>query len=272
MEKQLRQTHKMEVIGTLAGGIAHDFNNILSAIIGHVGEAIVHMDDTDTVHNHLDQVLRAAKRATQLVQQILNFSRQKDLERKPLLIGPLINETIMMLRASLPVTIDIRCHIKDKRGVVIADPTQIQQVLMNLCTNAVHAMRDNRGLLQISLDKVTIQEKQSTPLKPVTYLRMSVEDNGHGMDRSTMDRIFDPYFSTKKPDEGTGLGLTVTHDIIASYGGGIEVESEPDKGTTFHIFLPRMGQTIKTEQPRFYLENLPSEHERILFVDDEELT
>jgi CheY-like chemotaxis protein len=186
-------------------------------------------------------------------------------------ISPLINETIEMLRASLPSTIDIQSNIKDKRGMIMADPTQIHQVLMNLCTNAAHAMRGRSGVLQISLDKVTIQEKQSTPLKPGTYLRLSVKDNGHGMDQSTMDHIFDSYFSTKKSDEGTGLGLAVAHDIISGYGGGIEVESEPDEGSTFHVFLPRMQEPQKTEEPMFFLDNLPSGHERILFVDDDEL-
>lgn len=270
LERQLRQAQKMEVIGTLAGGIAHDFNNILNAIIGHAGLAIVHKDNTNTAHDHLDQVLRAAKRAAQLVQQILAFSRQTDLERKPLQISSLINETIKMLRASLPETIDIQCNFEDRRGMVMADPTQIHQVLMNLCTNAAHAMRGRSGLLQIHLDKVTIEDEQSTPLRPGTYLRISVKDNGHGMDRSTIDRIFDSYFSTKKPNEGTGLGLAVVHDIITSYGGKIEVESEPDKGATFHIFLPRIEQPQIIEEPTFYLDNLPAGHERILFVDDEE--
>ncbi len=271
LEKQLRQAQKMEVIGTLAGGISHDFNNILNAIIGHTARAIVQKDNPDAIHDHLDQVLSAAKRAAQLVQQILAFCQQKDLERKPMEISPLINETIKMLRASLPPTIDIQCTIDDQKGMVMANPTQIHQVVMNLCTNAAHAMRGRSGLLRISLDKVTIKGKQPTPLSPGPYLRISVKDNGHGMDRTTMDRIFDPYFTTKTPDEGTGLGLAVVHDIITSYGGNIEVESKPDEGTTFHIFLPRIKQPQKREDPTFYLDNLPAGHERILFVDDEEL-
>ncbi len=271
LETHLQQAQKMEAIGTLAGGIAHDFNNILMGIIGHTEVAILHKHNPDKAHDHLNQVLGAGKRAAQLVQQILTFSRQKDLERKPLQISPLVTETIKMLRASLPSTIDIQYDIEDQHGMVMADPTQIHQVLMNLCTNAAHAMRGLSGLLRISLDKVAINDKQSTPLKPGTYLRMSVEDNGHGMDRTTMDRIFDPYFSTKKPDEGTGLGLAVVHGIITSYGGRIEVDSEPDKGTTFHIFLPRIEQPQKAEELTFSLDKLPAGHERILFVDDEKL-
>jgi PAS domain S-box-containing protein len=271
LEKQLQQAQKMEAIGTLAGGIAHDFNNILSAILGHAELAIVHRHNPATTHNHLDQVLSAAKRAAQLVQQILTFSRQKDLERKPLEISPLISEMIRMLRASLPSTIDIQYNIEDQSGMIMADATQIHQVLMNLCTNAAHAMRDRGGLLRIGLDKVTTKGRGETPLKPGNYMRMSVEDNGHGMDRTTMDRIFDPYFSTKKPDEGTGLGLAVVHGIIAGYGGRIEVESEPDKGTVFHVFLPRIEQSQKVEEPPLSLDKVPVGHERILFVDDEKL-
>lgn len=271
LEKQLQQAQKMEAIGTLAGGIAHDFNNILSAILGHAELAIMHRHNPAATHDHLDQVLSAAKRAAQLVQQILTFSRQKDLERKPLEISPLISETVKMLRASLPSTTDIQYNIEDQRGMVMADATQIHQVLMNLCTNAAHAMRGRSGLLRIGLDKVTIKSRQSTPLRPGTYVRMSVEDNGHGMDRTTMDRIFDPYFSTKKPDEGTGLGLAVVHGIIAGYGGRIEVESEPDKGATFYIFLPRIEQPPKAEEPTLSLDKVPVGHERILFVDDEKL-
>ncbi len=271
LERLLQRTQKMAVIGTLTGGITHDFNNILNAIIGHTARAIGQKDNPDAIHDHLDQVLSATKRAAQLVQQILAFCRQKDLERKPLEISPLINETIKMLRATLPSSIDIQYTIEEQGDMVMANPTQIHQVLMNLCTNAAHAMRGRNGLLRISLDNITIEDETSPPLSPGPYLRISVEDNGHGMDRATMDRIFDPYFSTKTPDEGTGLGLAVVQDIITSYGGNIEVKSKPDEGTTFHIFLPKIKQPQKIEELTFYLDNLPAGHERILFVDDEEL-
>ena len=175
-----------------------------------------------------------------------------------------------MLRASLPSSIDIDCRIDDRQGMVMADATQIHQVLMNLCTNAAHAMRGRPGVLRIVLDKFTLKTKQTPTLKPGTYLRMTVEDNGHGMDRATMDRIFDPYFSTKKPDEGTGLGLAVVHGIISGYGGTIEVQSQLDQGTKFIISLPRIELPAKREEPAFSLEKLPAGNERILFVDDEE--
>ena len=271
LETQLQQAYKMEAIGTLAGGIAHDFNNILSAIIGHAELAILNRRNPDNASRHLDQVLSASKRAAQLVQQILTFSRQNDLERKPLQIGPLIHEGLKMLRASLPSSIDIDCQIDDNHGMVMADPTQIHQVLMNLCTNAAHAMQGKQGRLRIVLDCLTITSKQASPLKPGAYLRMSVEDNGHGMDCTIMDRIFDPYFSTKKSGEGTGLGLAVVHGIISGYGGRVEVQSQPEKGTQFTIYLPRIEQSNQVEEPAFSLENLPSGKERILFVDDEEL-
>jgi PAS domain S-box-containing protein len=273
LERELRQAHKMEAIGTLAGGIAHDFNNILMAIIGYTEMALYKTPEgTTPVRRDLEQVLKAGYRARDLVNQILTFSHQSDQERKVIDIVPTVKEALKLLRSSLPSTIEIRqdIAIPPEKGVTLADPTQIHQVLMNLCTNAAHAMRDKGGILSVSLSSVEADAylvSRYPDLKPGPYVRLTVGDTGHGVDPSILERIFDPYFTTKGPGEGTGMGLAVVQGIVKRHGGMITVHSELGKGTTFHALFPRIEQEIVPEATA--AEALPLGSERILFIDDE---
>jgi len=270
VEKQLRQAQKMEAIGTLAGGIAHDFNNILAVILGFTEIALNMPEDTRTQH-WLKQVLKAGERAKELVQQILAFSRETEQERKPVRITPILKETLKLLSASLPATIEIREDVAAS-GTILGDPTQVHQVLMNLCTNAAYAMREEGGVLTVSQSDVELDVEAAARypnLPPGSYLRLIVSDTGHGMDRAVMERIFDPYFTTKEPNEGTGLGLSVVHGIVQSYGGVITVDSEPGKGTSFHVVLPRIDREDTPKAETFA--PLPTGNERILFIDDEKM-
>ncbi|MBF0549758.1 MAG: PAS domain S-box protein [Deltaproteobacteria bacterium] len=274
LERQLRQAQKMEAIGTLAGGIAHDFNNILTAIMGYTEMALLGTPAKSLVRRDLDQVIKAGYRATELVRQILAFSRQSEQARQPVEVAPIVKEALKLLRASLPTTIDIRQHtaISETGGVVLADPTQIHQVLMNLCTNAADAMRDQGGVLEVSLVETAVNfdaAEDYPDLKEGRYLRLTVSDTGHGMDHQAMERIFDPFYTTKAPGKGTGMGLAVVHGIVKSHGGTITVASEPEQGTTFHVLLPEIECEAAPE-----LEASPKPvtgSGRILFVDDEEL-
>jgi len=274
MREQLRQAQKMEAIGTLAGGIAHDFNNILSPIIGYTELSLKNVGEDLPIAANLSEVLMAAHRAKDLVKQILSFSRQSSQERKPLQMAPIIKETLKLLRSSLPSSIEIRQDIQPDCGLVLADPTQIHQIVMNLCTNGYHAMRDKgTGVLGVSLSRTAVDESDAKTsvlgLAPGPYLKLEVSDTGCGMSKAVMDKIFEPYFTTKSKDEGTGLGLAVVHGIIKAYGGHISVYSEPGYGTSFHLYFP-----ISAETPSFgesILKNaLPcGNNERILIVDDE---
>jgi PAS domain S-box-containing protein len=274
LEAQLRQSQKMEAMGTLAGGIAHDFNNILGIIMGHAEIAELKLAKDSPVKRYIDEVLKATNRAKDLVKQILTFSRKGEQERKPMQILPLIEDALKFLRASLPATIEIRPEIdlSPDDDLISGDPTQLQQILMNLSTNAAHAMHGRRGgTLRLALSPVYFS--YSDVGKPLeldvgNYLKLTVEDSGHGMDRTTMDHIFEPFFTTKGPGEGTGLGLAVVHGIVTSHGGAITVSSRMGKGTAFQVFLPRLetGATAETE----VIAELPGGTERILLVDDEE--
>jgi PAS domain S-box-containing protein len=271
LQAQLKQAQKMEAIGTLAGGIAHDFNNILTPISGYTELALRKIPEDSKAKNNLEQVLTAVQRAKGLVQQILTFSRQEGQQRCSLEIKSIIKEALKLLRASLPATIEIRSHI-NAEGSVIANPTQIHQVMLNLCTNAHHAMRENGGTLEIRLDDIelTPQESKHVPdLKSGSYVCLTISDTGHGMTKDMLDRIFEPYFTTKPEGEGTGMGLSVVHGIVKSHGGDIVVESEPGKGSIFKVFFPRTLEldTKKVEPKRFA--PLPRGNERILIVDDE---
>lgn len=270
LESQLQQAQKMEAIGTLAGGIAHDFNNILAAILGYTELAILDLTGQSKAKKNLELSLKSAYRARDLISQILAFSRQGKTELKPVRIDPLINEALKMLRSTLPTTIEIRHLIQKDTGYIHADPTQIHQVLLNLCTNASYAMREEGGLLDIGLTSVEIDEdtaKLHSHLQPGPYLKLSVGDTGKGMDPEIVEKIFDPYFTTKQKGEGTGLGLAVVHGIVKSHGGVLSLGSEPGKGTVFNIFFP----IVKTKtEPEISIEKpLKQGHERILFVDDE---
>ncbi len=269
IENHLRQTQKMEAIGTLAGGIAHDFNNILGVIIGNTEIAQLHTD-SEKLRHYLDQVLRASDRAKDLVQQILAFSRQREREKKPLLLAFAIKEGVNLLRSTLPTTIRINTHIITDSAAVLADPTQIHQVLMNLCTNAAHAMRDKGGTLTIRLDQERLNNRgrhRPPNLIDGDYALLTVQDTGHGMDDAILNRIFDPFFTTKGPGEGTGLGLSVVYGIVQNHGGAIDVTSAPGKGTTFTVYFPLVEKVEAVREMAAGM--LPGGSERILVVDDE---
>ncbi len=272
LERELRQAHKMEAIGTLAGGIAHDFNNILTAIIGYTDMVHSKVPEGSEEKRQLEQVLKAGSRATDLVRQILAFSRQSEHERKPVQVAPIVKEALKLLRSSLPSTIEIREYISvaPEESVVLADSTQIHQVLMNLATNAAHAMRMQGGVLSVQLSEVEADGSLVSlypELKPGPYVRVTVSDTGHGVNATVMERIFDPYFTTKDQGEGSGMGLAVVQGIVKSHCGAIMVYSEPGKGSTFHVYLPKIEERAQTEAE--VPEELPGGHERILFVDDE---
>jgi PAS domain S-box-containing protein len=271
LEEQLRQTQKLEAIGTLAGGIAHDFNNILTAILGFTELALYDVPQDSAAWCNLQEAFTAGKRAKDLVQQILAFSRQSKQEYKPVQLHLIVKEALTLLRASLPATINIRQHIAPRAGTVLADPTQMHQVLMNLCTNAEHAMRETGGVLEVRLEAVEVDADFAAvhpELTPGPHLRLTVRDTGYGMKHEVMERIFEPFFTTKDLGEGTGMGLAVIHGIITSHGGAITVASAPGHGTTFEVYLPRIDRTAGPEaRPE---EAIPGGHERILFVDDED--
>jgi PAS domain S-box-containing protein len=269
LEAQLTHAHKMESIGTLAGGIAHDFNNILSAIFGYTQLAMYDVSDPEKARKELKEVLKAGDRAKNLVNQILTFSRKADAKYSPISLTKTVMDSIKMMRSVLPTTIDIRHDLIDY-GLVLADPTQIHQVMMNLCTNAAHAMDKTGGVMEVRLRRVELDEGTQSGLNlPLgAYLWLCVSDTGHGMTPEVMARIFDPYFTTKEVGRGTGLGLAVVHGIVQSHGGTITCTSSPGKGTTFDIYLPEI---LSEEAVMSHHEErpLPSGTERILFVDDE---
>jgi PAS domain S-box-containing protein len=271
LEIQLRQAHKLEAIGTLAGGIAHDFNNILAIILGYTELALMDIPPDAQPAQNLSEVLKATRRAKDLVQQILTFGRRGEAQaRQPVDIVPVIKETLKLLRASLPSTIELKQQISSNVLTILGDSTQLHQVLLNLCTNAAHAMRDVDGILEVEVGEVVLDRlsaKAFENLRPGSYVQLTVRDNGHGMDAATVERIFDPYFTTKKVGEGSGLGLAVAHGIVKRHEGGISVQSSPGKGTVFRIFLPR----IEDAQAETRIDLMPPRGgaERILFVDDE---
>jgi PAS domain S-box-containing protein len=269
LESQLGQAQKMEAIGTLAGGIAHDFNNILAAIIGYSELALPEAKKGTVLYNNLNEVIHAGGRAKDLVKQILTFSRQAHQELKPVQVNLLIKEAFKFLRASLPTSIEIHQDIQSD-SLVMADPTQIHQVIMNLCANAEHAMREKGGVLSVELTDVKIESDLSSEhseLKPGQYLKLTVSDSGHGMPSHLMDRIFDPFFTTKEKGEGTGMGLAVVHGIISRCAGTVKVSSIPGKSTTFMVYIPVVKSQFESQAE--YEEAVATGSERILLVDDE---
>ena len=271
LEEQLLHAQKMEAIGTLAGGIAHDFNNILGVIVGYTELSMLDMSEADPLRGKLAQVLKASGRATDLVKQILSFSRKDKQKLVPVRISPIVKEAVKMLRASLPATIEIRTAIKNSSSSILSDPSQIHQILMNLCTNAAHAMPDNKGLLEVSLDEVDVDQDTASrhaDLEAGHYQKLTVCDNGEGIKPEIIDRIFDPFFTTKGPGKGTGMGLAVIHGIVKRCKGAIIVDSEPCKGTIFQIFLPTINSEIVEELESS--RNILYGNEKILYIDDEQ--
>lgn len=273
LENQLAQAQKMQALGTLAGGIAHDFNNILFNIIGYAEMIRADVDENPMVRKNLKELLSAANRAKELVKHIQTFSRQREQERKPLRLQPILKEALKLLRASIPSTIEIREQIDDECGAILADPTQIHQMIMNFGTNAFHAMSEKGGYMDVSIDEMTINSPENAPLPqlpPGQYVRLTVSDTGHGMDTSVMERIFDPFFTTKGPGDGTGMGLSVIHGIVTNSGGQIAVKSKPGKGSKFTVFLPRVDEDTSVAPKTVFHEPVPRGRESLLLVDDEE--
>ena len=271
-ETQLRHTQKMEAIGTLAGGIAHDFNNILGAILGYSELAMAYAIQDERLKSYLEEVLAAGNRARELVKQILAFSRRSEKDKEAIDLQVVISDVLRMLRASFPASIDIRTSLELESPAIYGDPTQIQQVVMNLCANAEYAMREEGGLLEITLchKSVTVEGIPGMgTLKAGSYLQLVIRDSGKGIPLETVERIFEPFFTTKPSGEGTGLGLAVVHGIVLNHGGGIAVSSRPGEGTTFTVLLPRLDVVVPVKPEEVIA--WPTGSGRVLFVDDEEM-
>ncbi len=271
LEEQLHQSDKMAAIGVLAGGIAHDFNNMLAVIIGNAELALDEMHDGSNESGyHIEQILKASKRATDLVRHILTFSRKSERQQKPLKLGPLLKETAKLLRGSLLSTVRIKLNIDTDEDAILADPAQVQQVLMNLATNAAQAMGEDGGTLTIGLAKAELGEGDPTlsdNMEPGHYVRLTMHDTGIGIPRELRERIFEPFFTTKEPGQGTGMGLAVVYGIIKSHGGAITVDSKAGKGSTFGVYFPAIeGIAEETTRKR---DRVPTGAERVLVVDDE---
>ncbi|MFW5635075.1 MAG: PAS domain S-box protein [Thermodesulfobacteriota bacterium] len=271
LEKQLRQAQKMEAMGTLAGGIAHDFNNILFPIIGYSEITLEDVPENSMARRNLNQILKAAYRARDLIQQILAFSRQTEQEVRPIRMQPILKEALKFLKSSFPANIRIQPRIDENSGPVLADPTQIYQIIINLSTNAYHAMQETGGTLEVILSSVDLEADAvgGRDIGPGRYNCLTVRDNGIGISSFDLDRIFEPYFTTKEKGKGTGLGLSMVHGIVKNRSGDIQVESEPGRGTEFRIYFPAIdtgADEIKSTPDVA----LPHGNERILLIDDEE--
>lgn len=272
LQEQLQQTQKMEAIGTLAGGVAHDFNNILSGILGYSQMAQRHMDNPSKATEHINQVLKAAKRASKLTRQILTFSRKNEYKKYPINISHEVKDALKLLRSSIPSSIDIRQEL-DIESTVLADPIKVHQVIMNLCTNAYHAMEKTGGTLTVSLTEVKFQTPRylkDNTIVPGQYVQLEIRDCGHGMDEKTLARAFDPYYTTKKPGQGTGLGLALVQAIVEDHDSYLEVDTSPGKGTRLKIYFPK----IRNGEPYSMKASLAGKSfsgtECIMIVDDEQ--
>lgn len=271
LEAKLRQSQKMEAIGTLAGGIAHDFNNVLTAATGFTELSIESLKLNMPIHSYLEKTLSALNRAKELVKQILTFSRQIDQEKQVVDIEEILNESMKLLRSSIPATIKIKTEVKAQNKTVFADLTQIHQVIMNLATNAYQAMKEKGGQLYINVDNISsddFSDKLTESARPGNYLRLMFQDTGTGMKKEVIKRIFEPFFTTKEVGEGTGLGLSIVHGIVKQHDGYITVDSAPNKGTVVCIFLPLNTEHVIVAQEEV-LNIIPEKGRRILFVDDE---
>ncbi len=271
LNERLRQSQKMEAIGTLAGGIAHDFNNILSGIFGYSQLVKMNIDDPEKTNKNIDQVIKGAQKATDLVKQILTFSRKSEHKMLPLKIFTEVKEAIKLLRSSIPTTIEIKENIAS-RATILADLTQIHQVVMNLCTNAYHAMREKGGVLSISLENTQISNTNSISdfdILPGTYLKLEVSDTGPGISPEALEKIYEPYFTTKQHGQGTGLGLAVVLGIVEEHNGYIKVHSEIGKGSTFHVYFPVLEDNIDSNLMGKEKNTKQGGTEKIMVVDDE---
>ena len=271
MESQLQQSQKMEAVGTLAGGIAHDFNNILAIILGNTELASDNVPDGNPASHSLKEIYKASIRAKDMVHQLLAFSRKADEESKPIDLAPIIKESMKMLRSAIPTSVEFKQHILDDTSSVMGDATQMNQIMMNLVTNAAHAMSESGGGLEVTLEKTFLQKEEvcfDWVLSPGAYVSLKVRDTGEGIDPGIIDRIFDPYFTTKEVGKGTGMGLSVIHGIVKSHDGGIRVESEVGKGTVFEIYFPALEKMIEEEKEPDG--EIKGGSESILFVDDEQ--
>jgi signal transduction histidine kinase/CheY-like chemotaxis protein len=269
LEQQLIQTQKMEAIGTLAGGIAHDFNNVLSAIMGYVELAQLDLTPDSTIHNELNQVLKATNRAKDLVRQILTFSRKSEQDQKPLDPKPLVKEALTLLRATIPATIEIRHSFNTEGVLVMTNATQFHQVVMNLCTNAAQSMEHDGGILEVTLDRITLPSAAADGgnMAPGRYLELCVSDTGPGIATSIRQQIFDPFFTTKDQGKGSGMGLAVVHSIVQGHGGSVHLKDRPGTGACFCVRLPVTTQVADAAQDK--AECLPRGNESVLYVDDE---
>jgi signal transduction histidine kinase len=268
-EEQLREGQKMEALSTLAGGIAHGFNNMLAAIMGNAELALDDIEEASPPHHNVEQILKAAKRGRELVKQILTFTRNSQRHEEVFSLTPVIEETLNLLRGSVPSSITISLSMKSDPDTMRGEPSEIQQVLVNLITNATHAMRENGGKLDVSLRNADVRERERN-LRPGKYVVLKIRDTGVGMDRATLRRIFDPFFTTKEPGHGAGMGLSVVYGIVKAHRGAVVVTSEPRKGSAFSVYLP-VGEppapSVVSEARAPGWARRPT----ILFVDDEEL-
>jgi len=269
LEKQMLQAQKMDAVGTLAGGMAHDFNNILCAILGYTELSLFDPKVEGRTRENLQSVFKSAQRAQDLIKRILTFSRPKETERRPLKLSAVIHEAVKLLNATLPSSIKISVSVKTDEDVVVADATEMHQVIMNLGTNAGHAMKSDGGTLEYLLELARLEATQAGALSlPAgAFVKLVVRDTGHGMSGETLEKIFEPFFTTKAPGRGTGLGLTLVQQIITRAGGQITVESEPNIGTSFHIYLPQSLEPLPADEAEHKV--LPGQNERILVIDDE---
>lgn len=270
LEARLRQSQRLEAIGTLAGGIAHDFNNILSSMMGYIEVLLDNQEEESDEKLYLERVYRIGERAADLVQQILIFSRSQEQELVPTLVTPLLSETLKLLRATIPANIEFRQNIPDECRPIMADATQINQVLMNLCVNASHAIGEQVGVIEVTLEEIETGHTQNNALglNAGPYLKLSVKDTGCGMPAEIQEHIFDPFFTTKGPGQGTGLGLSVVHSIVKGHGGHMTFSSQPEQGTEFQIFFPII-EGLNVQHHTSPKEKAPRGEGSILIVDDE---